>query len=358
MIVNNLLAKLMGRVYRNEAGEHGDAGGAGGADDRGDDFVPTGPDADPAAAEAAAAAAAAAKKTDVDPEDVKKLGLEAGNTAAKKEGEGEGDPNAADPETDKEGKKGKGVIPVDRHEKILQREREARQRAEAALQQAARGREQVALTEKLSKYDEKIADLEQKQVKAVSEGDTEKALAIGRELRATERERNNEEAEYKTAVATANAVEAARYSTVVERLEEAYPVMNPDHADYDEEVVGDILALKAGYERQGMTPSAALQKATTRLLKPETRAQENATTVTPRVDKEAIAAERKKEAVDKAVKTTKQQPADLKKVGENSDAKGGVLTAEKVMSMKQSEFDKLSEEQLSALRGDDFVPTA
>ena len=357
MITNNLLTKLMGRVYRAaDDGNGGDNGG--GAEDRGDDFVPTGPDADKEAE--AAAAAEAAKKAVIDPADVKKLGLEAGNTAAKEGGEDGKNPDdeEEDDKGDKDAKKGKGVIPVDRHEKILQREREARQRAEAALQQAARGREQVALNEKLAKYDAKIADLEQKQVKAVSDGDTEKALAIGRELRATERERNNEEAEFKTAVATANAVEAARYTTVVERLEEAYPVMNPDHADYDEEVVSDILALKAGYERQGMTPSAALQKATTRLLKPETRKQEDATTVTPRVDKEAIAAERKKGAVDKAVKTSKQQPADLKKMGENSDAKGGVLTAEKVMSMKQSEFDKLSEEQLSALRGDDFVPTA
>jgi hypothetical protein len=337
-MASNLLKKIMGRVYLAPEDDTGSSNGGG--TDRGDDFVATGTDT-------GATDKAAATDTVITDEDKEKVGLKAGAPAdAAKDGED-------DDKDDKDGKKKGGIIPRDRHEAILNREREQRRALEAQLAQVQKGQQQTQVNEVLKKYDDKIADLETKQVKAMTDGDTEKALQLGRELRAVERERGETVAEQRNAVSTAQAVETTRYGMAVERIEEAFPVMNPDSDDFDEDVVRDVLAMKAGYEGTGLSPTDALQKAVKRLLKPETRKQENATEVTPRVSADDVAKERKKDAVEKAVDTSKKQPPATTKVGENSDKLGGQLTAEKVIGMSQKDFAKLDEKELARLRGDD-----
>lgn len=74
-----------------------------------------------------------------------------------------------------------------------------------------------------------------------------------------------------------------RYSTALERIEESFPQLNEDSDSYDADLAQDVVDLKATYERRGMTPTQALQKAVKKLVDVDTGDQKSATEVTPRV---------------------------------------------------------------------------
>lgn len=315
-------------------------GAAGGAVDRGDDFLPTDDDA-PAAKPAA------------------KEATDSLRSANETETEAGTDPDAenADLNADKDGKdkpKSPKHIPLERHEQILANERERRQELEQQLQQFQNGREVAAANADLTKLENNIVELEKKYHAALGDGDVDEAAKLMRQIRTLDSQIADAKADMRAAVAEARAVERVRYSTALERIEEAYPQLNQDHEDFDKDLAQDVIDLKATYESRGLTPTAALQKAVKRLLNVESRTQEKAVTVTPRVDAEQVAAQRKKEAAKKTADAVGKQPPALTKAGLNSDALGGGLNAKDVIRLSQDEFAKLPDTALAKLRGDEL----
>lgn len=148
------------------------------------------------------------------------------------------------------------------------------------------------------------------------------------------------------------ATERARYSTSLERIESAFPTLNPDHDEYDEELMAEVVELKDAYQIKGFTPTQALQKAVKALVEPRTTRQEMATSSTPRVNDKDVAAERKKDAVGRTAAAVGKTPPSLARTGTDSDRMGGPADIHAVMKMSQAEFAKLSEDQLAKLRGD------
>lgn len=332
------------------------ASGGGGAVDRGDDFTPT-DDADDAAAAAAAAEAAAAAALAAETAAAEKLKTGKAGKAGEKapgaadgdgdgEGEGEGDGTPGS-------KKSPKRIPLERHEAMLTKAREANEALVARLAQYEKGEKVADLNATVTAADTKIAGLETQYAKLVADGEVDKAAAVMADIRRTEREMSTAQSEMRIAAAVAEATERVRYSTSLERIEAAFPQLNPDHADYDAELDTDVADLKVTYERKGMTPSAALQKAVAKLVKPATVKQEEATTVTPKVDAAAIAAQRKKDAVSKTLAAGAATPPSTAKVGMDSDKDGGgVRSAKDVIKMNFKDFAALPEEELSRARGD------
>lgn len=271
--------------------------------DRGDDFTPTDDAADTAAADAAKAeAAAAALAAETAAAEAKKGEVKAEPKTEPKtavvdgDGDGEGEDEAK--------KKANKRIPLERHEQLMAKQREANAALAARLAQYEKGAKVADLNADITAADTKITDLEKQYAKLVADGEIEKAAAVMADIRRTEREMSAAQNDMKLAAAVAEATERVRYSTALERIEAAYPQLNPDHEDYDSEIDTDVADLKATYERKGLTPTAALQKAVAKLVKPATGKQEAATTVTPKVDAAAVAAERKKEAVTKTLDAT------------------------------------------------------
>ena len=88
----------------------------------------------------------------------------------------------------------------------------------------------------------------------------------------------------------------------------------------------------------------------------DTGAQKRATTVTPRVDEDDVAAEagakRRSEAVKRNLDAARRTPPATHRAGAGNDAAGGALTAKAVMDMDEDEFAKLSDKDLARLRGD------
>lgn len=320
-------------LFQAPKGDGDDLGG--GSEDRGDDFVPT--DDEPEVKEPKAEAK---EELEEDPK--------------VKEGEEEGEEEPAKP------KKGDSRMPISRHKQILEKERQARAELEQKLQQYEKGKAVAATNQEIKSLEDKVLELDQEYAELITDGKNAEALAKMREIRALERQIGDKKLEMTATATYAQATEKARYDIVVERLEAAYDVLNPDHDDFDPEQAQDVADLAVTYRNKGMTPADALQKAAKRLLGQSTKKQEQATEVTPRVDKEdaeaarrKLEADRRKAQVQKNVDASKRQPPDTSKIGKDSDAAGGgTVTAKDIMKMPYDDFIKLDEETLARARGD------
>lgn len=340
------------------------AGDDGSITDRGDDWTPT--EDDPKDLQKAQEAA---KKPADDPDegDDTAKGEKTPKKAAKASAEAEEDD--PDGEEDAEGEekdekkptKKDSRMPISRHKEILERERAQRAELEKKLQAYEGGDRVAATNEKIKATEQKIDELDKQYAKHVVDGEHEKAAEIRKQMRALESEIVEQKSDLKAQAATARAVEKVRYDTAVERLEAAYPVLNPESDEFDEDTSQDVIDLSVTYQRRGMTPAEAIQKAAKKLLGTETKKQASATSVKPRVDEEDVEAEKKKLAkeeerkraqVQKNLDANKKQPPDTSKVGMDHDKAGGGISAKDVMRMSQEDFNKLTEEQLARMRGD------
>jgi len=348
MIVKTLLKRFM-----KPAGDGDDGGG--GQIDRGDDFIPTGEDADGAqdalskaereaeARAAAEAAKAADEDDDLDPDHP--------------------DEDADDKAKDDKPKKKDSRIPLSRHQDILAKERAQREAAEERLAQYEKGQQVANLNEDLTALENNVLAMEKEYTKLLADGEIDKATEKMTQIRRAERQITEAKSAYQNQVAIAQATEQARYDSALERIESAFPVLNPDHDEFDKAVLGEVVEWKIFYERQkNMTPTKALQAAVKKIVDVETKAQDSATKVAPKVDAEEVAdkakelaKDRKAAAVKKNVETAAKTPASTNKVGLDSDKAGGSLTAKDVMKMSQEDFKKLPDDVLARMRGDEFV---
>lgn len=331
--MNPLLMKLLSR-YMGPAGDDGSDTGGTGVIDRGDSFTPTDDEDD----EPKAAPKAVDEGPDVDPEDP------------------DADPDA-DPEQTEEQKaekKREQRIPLSRHKDMLEKERAKRADLERQLAQFQKGTEVAALNQDITKAEENVLTMEKEYNKLLGEGELDKAAELMSKIRKAERSIVEAQSDLKIAAAEARAVERTRFNVALERIEAAYPQLNEDHESYDAELMEDVVDLKAAYERKGLTPTAAMQKAVEKLVGKSTKKQEAAIETTPRVAEKDVAAERKKEAVKKTMDAVGKTPPSTTKVGMDSDKAGGALTAKDVMKLSQEDFKKLPDDVLARMRGDEL----
>jgi hypothetical protein len=342
--------------YMSPAGDGTDAGGGGDAGDRGDDFTPTGDDAK--ADKDAPSGKDAADKIVKDAKDAGKNADE--ETDEEKAAKAKAGKDAEDDDDkDEKGEKRKDTrIPVSRHKELLEKERLARTEVEKKLARYEQGDRVAVINDEITKAEEKVTALDAEYAALITDGKHSDAAAKMKEIRKLEREIGDKKANLSAAEATSRAIETVRYQTTVERLEEAYPVLNPDHEDFDQEQAVDVRDLAATYtQHKGMTPAEAIQKAAIKLLGSTTKKQEDATTVKARVDKEeadavARAEARKKKQVEKNLETSGKQPPDTSKLGADHDKAGGGIEAKDVLRMSHDDFVKLDEATLARMRGD------
>lgn len=336
--------------------EDAGASGGGAAGDRGDEWTPTPEDGD--------TPPAGVQDDDDDgkgkPADKKPAAAKPAD-GMRREEDDDAPTDQDDPAPADDKGKGKGKdsrIPLDRHEAILQRERQAREAAERELAQLRQGQQLAKSNEDLTKAEDQIVDMEAKYMAALEKGEVKEAQRLMTEIRRAERAVSEQRAQFAAQAAEARAYERVRYDTTVERLEAAYPQINPDHEDFDKDLTAEVVEMRDAYVASGKYNRAdALQKAVKNLLGTSSRKQESAVDTSVRPDKEDVAAEvraqRKKEAVARALETKDKQPPSTKGIGADHDKAGGKLQARDVVKFSQDEFSKLSEADLAALRGDD-----
>lgn len=320
-------------------------------DDRGDDFTPTGDDG--------------AKSQDQ--EDLKtKLDddVDEGEDKSKEDDKSESEEEKAARElaeaekTAEEEKQKKLSIPKERYDAAVKKAREetkkANERADE-LEAKLKARDGEAKTEEIEKQ---IDDLEEKLEKAIADGNAELKASYRKQIRGLQQDISDARAAAHAARATAVAVETMRYNALVNQLETEHPETNPEHESYDQEVVDELHEYKSAFEAKGYSSSDALTKAMKAVFKggpaPEPKKADKDADAEAKAQKaKDEAAKRAEEARKKGHDTKSKQPADTKAVGEDSDKggkRGGKLDIEK---MTDKDFDKLTDEELKALRGDD-----
>lgn len=332
--MNPLLQKLLNRYQKQADGDGSDL--PGGDADYGNDFTPTddGAEGVPAAKDDAGDEPTAAD------EDLRAAAeeLEEGTEEAKKTG------------TPKSGK-GK-FIPLDRHEKLLKKERARREELEAQLSQSRAGQQMAQANEDLSRVEDELVAMEAKYNDLLAEGDTQTAAQLMTQIRRKNAELNSITAAHRDAEVMARAVEKVRFDEALDRIEEAYPELDPNSDEYDEDTYQDVYDLMMAGRQRGLSATKALQRAVARVMGAETTAQKRATTATPRVDENDVASRRRGEAVRRNLDAARRTPPATHRISANNDAAGGALTAKAVMNMSEDDFEKLSDKDLARLRGD------
>lgn len=259
------------------------------------------------------------------------------------------------PRDDKGRFTGKGTIPIDRHKATLEKEREAREAAErraAELERQLAEREaQRQTVRQLAEVEAQIEALEQKHADMLLDGNVKEATAIMKQIRTMERQIAVAEAEQRANAATAQALEAERAAVIVARIEADFPEMNPQSESYDQDIVDLVLSKQQNFLRQGMAPSQALDRAARevadRFLKNEPPKEK----VEPKgLDTSKTAEERRKQAVEQALATQKQQPASMRETGMDSD-KMGEKGLPDVTKMTAEEFAALPEATKARMLG-------
>jgi hypothetical protein len=249
------------------------------------------------------------------------------------------------------------MIPKSRYDNAarLRREAEARVRQvaeeNAALRAQLEGRTQAAPTATSAapnQLEDQLGQIDQELAKAISDGDTERQVALTRQARALERQLITAEVEARVAERVrdggAATIEDIHYDTLVSRLEAEHPQINPDGPSYDADAAAEVLELKEAFEARGMRPTAALEKAI-RYVFPEK--PEAATPVAP-----AAGSGARKPDVGKAVDTASRLPPDLNRAGMDGDKAGMTTSQPAVDKLSEADFAALPVDTLRRLRGD------
>lgn len=255
---------------------------------------------------------------------------------------------------EKDDKKREARIPESRHKAILEKEREKRADLERQLAKYQQGGQIADMNAELTAAENSILTMEKEHTRLLSDGEIDKAAALMQKIRHTERQITEYKGDLKIQAAEIRATERVRFNTALERVEAAFPTLNPDHESFDADLSDEVVDLMEAYKLKGYTPTVSLQKAVKALVEPRTTKQELATTVAPKVSDKDVAAERKTAAVGKTRDAVAKTPPRIGAVGVDSEKMGAVLDAQSIMKLSQKDFAKIDADTLARLRGDEL----
>jgi hypothetical protein len=183
----------------------------------------------------------------------------------------------------------------------------------------------------------------------VLDGETEKAVALRREIRKAERE----QLEYEMRQEMSQTVNQDRQMTALQQaanaMEEAYPVFNANSAEFNEDYTNEVVELRDAFIMKGYEAVDALSKAVKYVVKDHDLDQVagEAPSLAGKAQKTDELA-KKRAQVSKKLKAAEAQPPELP--GESSSTHGekGI----DLSTMTEEEFDALPEATLKRLRGD------
>jgi hypothetical protein len=183
----------------------------------------------------------------------------------------------------------------------------------------------------------------------VLDGETEKAVALRREIRKAERA----QLEYEMRQEMSQTVNQDRQMTALQQaanaMEEAYPVFDRDSDEFNEDVTNEVVELRDAFIMKGYEAVDALSKAVKYVVKDHDldKTQESAPSLAGKAQK-TDELSKKRAQVSKKLKAADAQPPELP--GESSAHHGE--KALDLSTMTEEEFDALPEATLKRLRGD------
>ena len=183
----------------------------------------------------------------------------------------------------------------------------------------------------------------------VLDGETDKAVALRREIRKAERE----QLEYEMRQEMSQTVNQDRQMTALQQaanaMEDAYPVFDRNSDDFNEDMTNEVVELRDAFMMKGYEAVDALSKAVKYVVKDHDldQAQESAPSLAGKAQKSDELA-KKRAQVSKKLKAAEAQPPELPGESSSNHGEKGL----DLSTMTEEEFAALPEATLKRLRGD------
>jgi len=223
---------------------------------------------------------------------------------------------------------------------------------EAELQRRIGEMEKVQHKEVVSadvkKLNDELDDLNTKFEDLLMEGEVEKARTMRRLRDQKQNDLFDMRMQQQGQRASAVAVDQMRFDAQLAQFEAKHPAINPDSVDYNEGLAQEVADMMNVYKDAGWNMAAALNKAVHYVVSDSTDA---VATKDPTIVKSARAQQGRKRVAD----AVKRMPPSLKDKGRDSDKAGARDGLPDVTRMSQEQFDKLTDDQLDALKNNQLT---
>lgn len=249
-------------------------------------------------------------------------------------------------EEEEERKRNNIRIPKYRLDQVQQKARD-RELALLAEIEKLKGGQQTSMTQRsIAEHRSKISDLQDKYEDLLQDGKKDEARAVRRQVEEAREQLLEIQTNAKSDATRTATIDELTFNAQLANLESTYPILNPDHADFDKERTDEVAALLEALVKTGESRTKALARAVKYVVgaPPEQRTSDAAKT---------LAEERAKQARQRAAEADKKQPPSSGGVGVDSNkaGKGGDGTID-VMRLTPAKFAALDDETLARLRGD------
>lgn len=240
-------------------------------------------------------------------------------------------------------------IPKHRFDEVQAKARAREQQLLEEIEKLKSGQRTEATQKTVAEAKAKVDELKDKYEDLMKDGKFDDARKVRKQIDYMQDELIDLKTSIKTAESRAEAIQQLQFDAQLAKFEAQYPVINPDHDDFDEAKTNEVDALFNVYVKAGTPRAQALSKAVKYVLgePPSAKATDAAA---------EAAKKRAEEARRKAADAAGKQPPNLNGHGKDSDkgGKGGEGSID-VMKLSQDKFAKLDAETLSKLRGDEVT---
>lgn len=196
-------------------------------------------------------------------------------------------------------------------------------------------------------------DFDQKELEyqnMVLDGETDKAVALRREIRKAEREQLEFEMRQEMTQAVTKDRQMNALQQAAAAMEDSYPIFDHNSEDFSEDYTNEVVELRDAFIVQGFEAVDALSKAVNFVVKDHDldQAQESVPSLAGQAQKSVDEVAKKRAQVKKKLKAADAQPPELP--GESSSTHGE--KALDLSTMTEEEFAALPEATIKRLRGD------
>ncbi|MCP4210879.1 MAG: hypothetical protein GY764_05310 [Halieaceae bacterium] len=235
------------------------------------------------------------------------------------------------------------MLPKSRYDSMKGRMDRENERLREELEQMRQGAQQQTEQQQAERptLDSQLAEMDAGIAKAMADGDHEQAAQLMNSARRMERQAFQEALQHTSQNTSTQAQQSMEYDMFIDQLEASRPELNAESEQFDEALSNEVVDLMQAFAARGdATPKQALERALAYTY-PEGWREQPAP---------AAAAARSTD-VGKNIETAQSQPPRMD-AGVTSD-KAGMGEEIDIMALSDEEFDKLTDEQLARMRGDD-----
>ena len=195
-------------------------------------------------------------------------------------------------------------------------------------------------------YDTKEAEYQE----FILDGETAKATALRKEMRAAEKAEIQFEMEQKMGQTVEHSQQATVLQQAAAELESTFPVFDQHSETFNADATQEVVDLRDAFITQGYQPVDALSKAANFVIKDHgfADAAPESALAAPAVTKPVDEVAKKRANNQKKLKAAQSQPPELP--GESSSSHGEV--AQDMSTLTEEEFNALPAATLKRMRGD------